>query len=646
MPSLRASAPGPAAGTLVAGRYLVERLLGAGGMGEVQLVVDQTTERRVALKRLRSHASEHQRRLFEREFHTLASLKHDHIVEAYDYGIADGEPYYTMELLEGSDLRELAPMPWVDACRCLRDVASTLGVLHARRLLHRDLSPRNVWRNQDGSIKLLDFGALASFGVPRDISGTPAFIPPEALNTQPLDQRSDLYMLGALGYWLLSGSLPYNARQLGDLFEAWKLTPPLVSQRVLALGRDDLPPPPAELDALIESLLSQSPAGRPGSTAEIVDALSQIAGLPRITTASAAQGYIHSKAFVGRAREYEQLQTHLNTAASGVGGAFVYEGAPGIGRSRLLAELDLRARLAGACVLSLSAGSFQGAYGVARALALALLDAAPEEAARAGKPLASVLGHLDPALASRLGGPRLKLAALSDATGERRVRLQAALRDLILRVALSRLLVVVIDDLHLVDDSSAALLAALGGAADHHKLLLLTSTPSGLKELCAPAQALRAQANRVHVAALTAEETHDLLRSVFDDVPNLARFAERLQRVAQGNPAHCMELAEHLVRSGSVRYLDGSWVLPPELSGADLPNSRDAALLERLKALASEPRALARVLTVATGTLTRETCHALSPLSAEATSAALTALESAGILGQHQDCHHFSHALL
>src|SRR5262245_14008401 len=113
-------------------------------MGEVFAALDESTSQRVALKRMRT-AIQAQRALvvhFMREYHALSELRHPRIIEVYDYGVDRGTPYYTMELLDGSDLNELSPVPWPEACRYLRDVASSLALLHARRLLHRDVSPR------------------------------------------------------------------------------------------------------------------------------------------------------------------------------------------------------------------------------------------------------------------------------------------------------------------------------------------------------------------------------------------------------------------------------------------------------------------------------------------------------------------------
>src|SRR5262245_57822677 len=112
----------------VAGRYVLQEKLGEGGMGVVYRAVDQSTQRTVALKQLQSDPLGSQRRMleamFEREYHTLARLKHPSIIEVYDYGIEDTGPYYTMEMLSGKDLRDLAPIPYTEVCRHLRDVAS------------------------------------------------------------------------------------------------------------------------------------------------------------------------------------------------------------------------------------------------------------------------------------------------------------------------------------------------------------------------------------------------------------------------------------------------------------------------------------------------------------------------------------------
>src|SRR5687768_4625750 len=117
-------------------------------MGAVYRARDEASGRIVAYKQLLSSKIGSKRRtieaLFEREYHALVRLRHPRIIEVYDYGFGEAGPYYTMELLDGNDLQQLAPLPYREACRHLRDVASSLALIHAHRLVHRDVSPRNV----------------------------------------------------------------------------------------------------------------------------------------------------------------------------------------------------------------------------------------------------------------------------------------------------------------------------------------------------------------------------------------------------------------------------------------------------------------------------------------------------------------------
>jgi hypothetical protein len=118
-------------------------------MGAVYRVRDLKTNKRFALKRSRSGdgaKSARRRAMLEREFHTLAQLRHPRIIEVYDYGVDEHGSYYTMELLDGADLDQSGRLPWREACALLRDIASSLAIVHSRGLLHRDVSTRNVRR--------------------------------------------------------------------------------------------------------------------------------------------------------------------------------------------------------------------------------------------------------------------------------------------------------------------------------------------------------------------------------------------------------------------------------------------------------------------------------------------------------------------
>src|SRR3972149_367908 len=148
MAAKSAAGSAPLDAPVIGGRYRVVERLGKGGMGTGYRVVDDSTGRTLALKKLgvehkkpRDAAAAQLR--FRREFHTMASLRHPRVVEVYDYGLDGGEPYYTMELLDGQDLQDLGAIGPREACALLRDVAAALAFLHPRRLPHRDPAPRH-----------------------------------------------------------------------------------------------------------------------------------------------------------------------------------------------------------------------------------------------------------------------------------------------------------------------------------------------------------------------------------------------------------------------------------------------------------------------------------------------------------------------
>src|SRR5687768_15146829 len=182
----------------VAARYVVEGTLGDGGMGAVYRARDSSSGALVALKRLvvpHERKREHFVALFEREYHTLAQLAHPSVIAVYDYGVDEAGPFYTMELLTGRDLHDSSELPFREICGAFYDVASSLSLLHARRLVHRDVTARNIRIVAPGRAKLLDFGALVPMGVCKDIVCTPMYLAPEVLLLQSIDGRADLYAL-------------------------------------------------------------------------------------------------------------------------------------------------------------------------------------------------------------------------------------------------------------------------------------------------------------------------------------------------------------------------------------------------------------------------------------------------------------------
>jgi hypothetical protein len=586
--------------------------LGAGGMGAVYRATDGASGRVVALKQLTREKAGAKRdmleALFEREYHTLIRLKHPRIIEVYDYGLTEQGPYYTMELLDGADLQQLAPLPFREACRHLRDVASSLALMHSHRLLHRDVTPRNVRLTTDGRAKLIDFGALCSVGAAAEVVGTPPCIAPEVLRRLPLDQRTDLFALGAAAYWALTGRHAYPARRARELWELWQ-SPPLPPSQIV----DGIP---KELDALVLSLLSIDPLARPASAAQVIDALTVIAALSPEEHEQTGESYLSSGPLVGRSDELRWLEQRIARAFAGRGTQSVIEGASGIGKTRLLQEAGVQAQLRGAVVLRADAQASSRPFGVVAALAAQLLDALGEVARGAAGASLPLLAHLS--IDRAPSSESVFADALPDDPGERRARLQTALHDWFVGVARQRTLLVVVDNLQAADDNSAAFLAALGHEAHTAQLAVVVALRLG-EEVTAPTpvRALRKQGASLKLGGLDLPECEELVAALFGHAANSGRLARLLFEKSAGNPQRCMDLAQLTVKRGLVKYVGGSWVLPMEVADDELPSRVEDLIRAKLTALSAHARRLCEALSVHARHVPIERCLGLCEGMAE-----------------------------
>jgi len=586
-------------------RYVVREKIATGGMGTVYRVLDKTTGSDLALKRL-SLTSEHPRlaiEAFEREYQVLASLDHPRIIRVFDYGVDDVGAYYAMEFIPGEDLRRGAPLPFREACLYMRDVATCLALLHARRLLHRDLSPSNVRRTEDGHCKLLDFGALMPFGVAEALVGTAPGVPPEAMDGAPLDQRADLYALGALAFWTLTGQHAYPARTIDQLYEAWNQPPPAPSVLVPGI--------PRELDDLVLSLLSLDQFARPGSAAEVIARLNVIAELPEEDATEAqrlAQSFLVSPRFAGRARQLSQIQATVDSALNGRGGAVRIAAASGAGRTRLLQEIAVRTQLRGATVLRVDAGMYRSQHGTTRALASRLLEALPQAARQRAARFRQPLHTLGPEIQALLDGP-VTLATSSGASelGE------ANLEGWFAEISRVRPLALLVDNVEQADNASLALLAALAKlSASHPLLVVFTERTNALDPSALGLVALRAHSTSLELPPLSAEEMLELTRSLFGDAPNVKRFAEWLQGRSAGSPLHAIEIVRQLIARQVLRFTGGIWTIPFDKPDAELPAALEDVLSLRVGSLSEAARTLAECLSLQKEPPTLELCQLIA----------------------------------
>jgi serine/threonine-protein kinase len=290
------------------GYRLIERL-GGGGMGEVWRAEHYLLARPAAIKLVRSASADasdarHQRELqerFGREAQATAMMRSPHTIELYDFGMAnDGTFYYVMELLEGFDLETLikrfGPVPAERAIAMLRQVCHSLGEAHANGLIHRDIKPANVFVCRYGRevdfVKVLDFGMVKKrHEADRDetqltgdhtVAGTPAYMAPEqVLGNRPVDARTDLYAVGCVGYWLVTGQPVFTGKTAIAL-----MTQHAQAEPVPPSARTELDIPLA-LDTIILACLDKNPDERPASADALAEALGAIETSDAWTTSRA-----------------------------------------------------------------------------------------------------------------------------------------------------------------------------------------------------------------------------------------------------------------------------------------------------------------------------------------------------------------------
>lgn len=286
-------------------RYVIQELIGRGGMGDVYRAQHKVMNRQVALKVIKPQLVRNEAAVqrFRREVQAAASLHHKHIVTAYDAEQAGELHFLVMEFVPGVNLdeviRERGPLPVAEACNYIRQAAEGLQHAHELGMVHRDIKPHNLMVTKSGEVKILDFG-LASFATEvaeeeiradsaqsnvetaaalhqltqmGTMMGTPDYIAPEqAANAHKADIRADIYSLGCTLFTLLAGKAPFGEGSVLEKIKAHaQAEPPAISQ-----FRSDVPP---QVAAILRKMLAKDPAERYQTPAEVVAALERWAAV-------------------------------------------------------------------------------------------------------------------------------------------------------------------------------------------------------------------------------------------------------------------------------------------------------------------------------------------------------------------------------
>jgi serine/threonine protein kinase/predicted ATPase len=593
--------------------YEVLEPLGRGGMGLVYKARQKSLDRLVALKFLPAEWAQDPAWLgrFRREAATASALNHPHICTIYDTGAWAGQPFLSMELIDGRTLETLVGQrpPAEEVARLVGQAARALAAAHAAGIVHRDIKPANLMVRPDGLVKVLDFGLarrLPSAGAPISAPGNQAtdpgthvgtlrYMSPEQARTEPVGAASDIFSLGLVLYELATGQHPFAADSAGGLVHA------IVGQEPVPPARLS-PEVPAALDALILHMLAKDPRSRP-TAAEVDAALARLA-VRRGGRTPSSPPRPGRPPTVGRQQERAALRAGFEEATAGRGVLLCVTGEPGLGKTTLvedfLDELAAGGRLCnvgwGRCSERLAGAEAYLPF--LEALDSLLQDDGSGAAARLMKAVAPAwYVQVAPQAA---GDPAVaRMAAETQAASQE--RLKRELCAFLQEVSRLRTVVLFLDDLHWADASTADLLAYLGARCEAWRLLVVvTYRPSDLllgghpfRPVQLDLQA-RGRCREVPLEFLGRVDVERYLALQFPGHDFPAELAVVVHRRTEGNPLFLVDLLRYLCDRGAIVAAGGRWALAqvvPDLQ-RELPESVRSLIRRKLERLGEPDRRL------------------------------------------------------
>ncbi len=541
-------------------RYLLQQLLGRGGMGAVYRAYDRLTGQQVALKHVMldtenlqfaSRASSLDGDVaLAREFKTLASLRHPNIISVLDYGFGDdSQPYFTMELLENAQtiLEAGQLLAEEDQVQLLIQLLQALNYLHRRDIVHRDLKPDNVLVI-NGQVKVLDFGlALAQDYLQasdQKVAGTLAYMAPEILQGQPASVASDLYAVGIMAFELFGERHPFDLNSVTQLIHDIVSTEPDID----SLGLDPL------IEGIMYRLLAKNPLDRTADARELIQLYAEATNQQgKYETEVIQESYLQAARFVGREAEIETLNTALKRAQAHQGSTWLIGGESGVGKSRLIEEVRTLALVQGTLAVQGGAVSDGGSpYRVWREpLRRLILEAVPDDIA------ASILKAIVPDIETLLGRTIPDAPALDPQAAQN--RLVDAIEALLRRQ--DRPIAILLEDLHWAGSESIALLDRLSQLADLNLVLIGSYRDD---------EQINSIGNLHHVNTLklerlTNESIERLSESILGKNGRSPEVVDLLRRETEGNAFFIVEVMRALAEDAGHLDLVGAVSLPDSI---------------------------------------------------------------------------------
>jgi Nif-specific regulatory protein len=647
-------------------RYKVLEVVGLGGMGQVYKVLDEMTDKVVALKTL-SAAGDDAVSFFRREFLTLAKLRHPNLVEVHEFGtLDDGSSFFTMEFIEGLGIKEYLESQTIGEQKAqieffggiIAQVCQALDYIHSRKLVHGDIKPGNILvsdrpqlsvsgGNTDGkpegagtapTVKLVDFGLTRSLDVQdfSGLSGTVEYVSPEMIRGEHIDGRCDLYALGVVIYEVLAGRHPFVGKASEILRKHLFEVPDGLRKH-----NPDISP---ELESIVARLLEKDPARRYQSAFGVAQALVDLAGGKiQLETKESTESYFVSGVFVGREKELAGLK-ELWAKSDSQSNLVLVGGEQGIGKTRLLKELKVSTQLDDGTVIWASCVDtvtqvFRPITDVLRQVVRVIgLDSDPLK--KYSTELSSLLPELSEHFASQ------KMPEL-DLEGEK-LRLFSAITGFLTAVSGHRNLLVVIDDLHLADSLTIEFLTYFGRILEIERptgILLCGVYALGEKEALTDMLAELAGRNYVETMRLDSiglAQTNAFISSMLGKDSVEEQLCGKIYQQTEGNPFFIEELMKSLVEEGTIVRKHDVWEIElANIEDLKLPSSVKDVMLKRIHSLDKKHLHILRSASVWTDRFDLEMLRYLTDSETESLLDVLRDIERAEIIWRTGNAYSF-----